>query len=96
MEEAPKKQINIFELLNTHVKPIFSRIKKWLWIPPVLFVLFFGWGYYNENKKPTLYKSIITYILEDEIANDAARAQVGGLLSSLSASAPSNKAIPIN
>lgn len=93
MEEAPKKQVNIFELLNTAVKPIFIRIKKWLWIPPVLFAIVFVWGYYNENKKPTIYKSIITYILEDEIANDAARAQVGGLLSSLSASAPSNKAM---
>ncbi len=97
MEEV-KKQLNIFELLNQQVKPVLHKIKKLFYIPIITTLVLGGFGYYMEVKKPSYFNATLTYLLEDEIVNDGAKATGSGqLLAALSGQSPSsNKTIMVD
>lgn len=97
MEEV-KKQLNIFELLNQQVKPVWQKVKKLFYVPIITLVLLGGLGYYFEAQKPSYFNATLTYLLEDEIVNDGSKAAGSGLLlAALQGQSPSsNKTIMVD
>jgi len=96
--EEQIKAFNLFDFTNTVVKPIYLKVRKWLFIPPLVFFLAFAFGYWKESKTGTTYHSKITYMLENDILGEKnASAGSGSLLAAISGqTATGNKEVMID
>lgn len=93
-----KKNVNIFEVWETKVYPIFRKVIRFWYIPLILSGAAFAWAYSTESAKKPVFSSRITFMLEDDILSDGQQVGAGSqLLMALSGQrTQSNKAVMVD
>lgn len=93
-----KKTVNIFDVWENKVFPIFKKVIRFWYIPPVVAVIAFVFAYTSESSKKPVFSTKITFMLEDDILGDGQQVGAGSqLLMALSGQrTQSNKAVMVD